>query len=263
MPFFDELRKWLQEFAVHYVPSVSLDLVILGFHGGELKVLLLRPKATNEWCLPGGRIRKDEDLQTAADRTLRDRTGLDKLFLQQFHTFGEVNRLGQFSEEVRHRAGWSELFSSLSSEEIGFLTGRTLSVGFFALVDYTQVNPTLDFASEECRWWTIPEVPALIMDHHEMIRMALKSLRRQLSYQPIGYNLLPEKFTMTELQSLYETILGRSLDRRNFYKQMMAYGMLERLERRPTVPSSKAPYLYRFIKARYEELLNAEDLYRG
>ncbi|WP_247235723.1 NrtR DNA-binding winged helix domain-containing protein [Telluribacter sp. SYSU D00476] len=86
---------------------------------------------------------------------------------------------------------------------------------------------------------------------------------RQLSYQPIGYNLLPEEFTMSELQSLYETILGRRLDRRNFYKQIMNYRVLERLEKRPTIPASKAPYLYRFNKERYEQLLNDEDLSVG
>ncbi|AUD06112.1 NUDIX hydrolase [Spirosoma pollinicola] len=113
------------------------------------------------------------------------------------------------------------------------------------------------------RWWTIDQIPPLLFDHNDMIRLALRTLRLQLSYQPVGYNLLPEKFTMNELRGLYETILGRSLDRGNFYKQMMNYELLEQLEKRPTIPSSKAPYLYRFHKERYEQLLQHEDLAIG
>lgn len=96
-----------------------------------------------------------------------------------------------------------------------------------------------------------------------MIERALKTLRRQLTYQPVGYTLLPEAFTMTELQTLYETILGRRLDRRNFYKLMLGYNILERLEKRPTVPASKAPYLYRFNQERYHQLLEDELLFVG
>lgn len=105
-----------------------------------------------------------------------------------------------------------------------------MSVGYYALVEFDEMTPTPDAFTEECRWWIVNEVPLLLFDHNEMIKLALMTLRRQLSYQPIGYNLLPNKFTMPELQQLYETILGQPLDRRNFQKRMLGYGILKRLD---------------------------------
>lgn len=253
MNYSEELQKLIQEYETNCMPSVAVDLVIFGFHQRQLKVLLLRFKGSQEWLLPSGRIRKQEDIDDAAYRSLQERTGLEELFLQQFHVFGKVNRLVS-AQETLVRLG----FSSLAGEG-----HRDISVGYYALVDYTQVNPTSDFVSDECRWWSIDQMPHLLFDHNAIIGMALKTLRLQLSYQPVGYNLLPETFTMNELRSLYETILGRSLDRGNFYKQMMSYGILEQLEKRPTIPSSKAPYLYRFHKEQYEQLLKNEDLSIG
>lgn len=251
----EELKKFIHEYRTAYLPSVSLDLVIFGFHEGQLKVLLLRFKESQDWLLPGGRVRNEENLDDAACRSLRERTSLERVFLQQFHTFGNVNRLTYFSRQ--------ETLAQLGLNDLASWATRDISVGYYALVEFTRVEPTPDFLSAECRWWDIDQVPHLLFDHNTMIRLALKTLRRQLSYQPIGYNLLPETFTMTELQTLYETILGRSLDRRNFYKQIMNYNVLEQLEKRPTIPSSKAPYLYRFRKERYDQLLSDEDLSVG
>ena len=141
------------------------------------------------------------------------------------------------------------------------LVSRDVSVGFYALVDFDKVTPTPDFFAEECRWWDVDPLPPLLFDHNAMIALALKTLRRQLSYQPIGYNLLTEKFTMSDLQQLYETILGQSLDRRNFQKRMLGYGILERLEERKTGGAHKAPYLYRFNKESYEKALADERLF--
>lgn len=251
----EELQRLLEDYQTHYLPSVSLDLVVFGFHEAQLKVLLMRFKGVEDWLLPGGRVRNDENLDDAAHRSLRERTGLDEIFLQQFYTFGNVNRLKYFSQ--------SETLVKLGLDEWGDWAWRDVSVGYYALVEFSRVSPAPDFMSDECRWWDIHEVPRLLFDHNDMIERALKTLRRQLTYQPVGYTLLPEQFTMTELQSLYETILGRRLDRRNFYKLMMGYDILERLEKRPTVPASKAPYLYRFNRERYERLLEEENLFVG
>lgn len=264
MNFSEVVQRWVDDHLVNFLPSVSLDLVIFGFHEGQLKVLLLRFKESEDWLLPGGRVGNRENLDDAAYRSLRERTGLDRLFLQQFHTFGNLNRLTYFSwHETLSRLGMKEMAARLLEGDSALKNHRDVSVGFYALVDYTQVSPTPDLLTDECRWWDIDQVPPLLFDHNAMIRMALKTLRRQLSYQPVGYNLLPDAFTMSELQSLYETILGRSLDRRNFYKQLMNYNVLDRLDKRPTIPSSKAPYLYRFNKERYEQLLDSEDFWIG
>lgn len=247
----------ITDFRTNYLTSVSIDLVVFGFHDGQLKVLLLRWKGSDNWCLPGGRIRHEENLEAAAYRSLRERTGLNEIFLQQFHTFGEVMRYTHFSkEETLTKLG-------LPDEASRAFVGRDVSVGYYALVEFANVTPTPDFFTDECQWWEVDQVPPLLFDHNGMITMALKTLRRQLSYQPIGYRLLPEKFTMTDLQQLYETILGQSLDRRNFQKRMLGYNILERLDERKTGGAYKAPYLYRFDTANYEKALADEILFVG
>lgn len=250
----------LQELRRNYLPSVSMDFVIFGFHEGQLKVLLIRWRGTDGWLLPGGRVGLRENMDDAAYRSLRERTGLEEVFLQQFHTFGNVIRNTYFAqEEILNKLGLQPAdFDDLS------LPGRDISVGYYALVEYTKVNlttgllTTSDLLTEEIRWWNVEEVPHLLFDHNEMIQVALKTMRRQLSYQPIGYNLLPGKFTMPELQQLYETILGQTLDRRNFQKRMLSYDILERLEERRAIGAHKAPYLYRFDRERYQQAIAEE-----
>ncbi|GAB3950774.1 NUDIX domain-containing protein [Spirosoma harenae] len=257
MEYKDQVLRLIQQLKNDFLPSVSVDLVIFGFHDGQLKVLLLRWKNTDDWCLPGGRIRHEESLHEAAYRSLYDRTGLPEIFLQQFHTFGDVRRYIHFSkQETFTRLG-------LPNDVVHEFSSRDVSVGYYALVEFANVVPTPDIFTDECRWWDINQVPLLLFDHNDMITLALKTLRRQLSYQPIGYNLLPEKFTMPDLQQLYETILGQSLDRRNFQKRMLGYDILERLEERKTGGAHKAPYLYRFDKEKYEKALADERLFVG
>jgi ADP-ribose pyrophosphatase YjhB (NUDIX family) len=251
----EELAQFLHELRTNYVPSVSIDLVIFGFHEGQLKVLLLRVLSSDAWWLPGGRIKNRENLDEAAYRSLRERTGLTEVFLQQFHTFGDLER------NTYYAIGETLVKLGASLEDVGGLPGRDVSVGYYALVEYTKVDPRPDLFSEESRWWNVDEVPRLLFDHNAMIALALKTLRRQLSYQPIGYNLLPEKFTMPQLQQLYETILGRPLDRRNFQKRMLAYDILERLEERKPIGPHKAPYLYQFNLTNYRKALAEEQLF--
>ncbi|GAB3508084.1 NUDIX domain-containing protein [Spirosoma knui] len=230
--------RYFQQVSEQCIHYLSIDGVIFGFHESQLKVLLLRWKGTNEWSLPGGFIYKTESVDTAAERVVRERTGLDKLYLHQFHVFGEANRYDQ--DDTWRRTGlplggiqWSE---------------RTISIGYYALVDYSKVMPTPDMLTEECRWWILDDIPPLLFDHNHIINVALTALRKQLSDQPISH-LLPEPFTIPELQRLHETILGGSLDARNFYKKVMASDQLERLAERRSGTPHKAPYLYRFKSA--------------
>ena len=253
----DSKTHWqavLADLQTNYVPAVSIDCVIFGFHEGQLKVLLLRWKGTDDWSLPGGRIQNEENLDEAAHRGLRERTGLGEIFLQQFHTFGDVARMTR----MPRLEGLDTL--ALSDKTVANLLGRVMSVGYYALVDFATVTPTPDVFTDECRWWDAGQIPSLLFDHNLMVEWALKTLRHQLSYQPIGYNLLPDKFTMPDLQQLYETILGQSLDRRNFQKRMLGYGILERLAERKTKGAHKAPYLYRFDTERYQFALQQEQL---
>lgn len=250
MEYHNELQRFITDLKLDYLASVSIDCVVFGFHQGQLKVLLLRWKGTDDWILPGGRIRHEENLDAAAHRSLQERTGLREIFLQQFHTFGDVTRLANFDRrDVAAKLG-------LNAAILADLLGRVVSVGYYALVDFARVSPTPDVFTDECRWWDVGQVPTLLFDHNAMIDSALKTLRRQLSYQPVGYSLLPETFTMPDLQQLYETILGESLDRRNFQKRMLGYGILERLPERKAGGAHKAPYLYRFDKGAYERMLS-------
>ncbi len=248
------IEQLINDIKNNCLPAVTTDCVIFGFHAGQLKVLLLRWKGTEGWCLPGGYVRTDEDLHQAAHRLLRERTGLREIFLQQFHTFGEVVRFLPMSIEPLL------VTLQIPTEAISGLSSRTISVGYYALVEFERVMPTPDPFTDECRWWDIDQMPTLLFDHNAMVNMALKTLRRQLSYQPVGYELLPEKFTMPDLQQLYETILGQSLDRRNFQKRMLGYGILTRLNERKTGGAHKAPYFYQFDRQKYEAALEAELL---
>lgn len=233
-----------------FVPQLTLDCIILGFYKGQLRVLLLRWKDTEQWSLPGGPILQKESVDEAAYRVLRERTGLMHIYLQQFHVFGEVERYSR--NEIQEKLGhiidkdkWYE---------------RAISIGYYALVDYSKAAPTPDAYTDECQWWEIKQIPKLLFDHNHIIEAALKALRIQLSWQPVGYNLLPDQFTMPELQRLYETILGRTLDPRNFHKKMLGLGILERLPERRKGGAHKSPYLYKFDKEKYDTVLMEGNL---
>lgn len=230
--------RYFQEVSEQCIHYLSIDGVIFGFHENQLKVLLLRWKGTNEWSLPGGFIRKTESVDVAAQRIMQERTGLSELYLQQFHVFGEVVRYDQ-------EATWRKI--NLPIEGVNW-SERTISLGYLALVDYSRVVPSPDFLTDECSWWNLDELPVLLFDHNHIIQVALQSLRKELADQPITH-LLPETFTVPELQRVHETILGHSLDARNFYKKAMASGNLVRLSERRTGTPYKSPYLYRFRAA--------------
>lgn len=243
------LEKNTHDPLVLYHPGLSLDCVIFGFHDSHLKVLLLKMKFTKQWALPGGFVLKQESVEDAAYRILKNRTGLENIFLRQFHLFGNPNRAeGNYNEKLMQHS----LFGH--SAEAFFLQ-RFVTVGYYSLVDFSNAVPRPDDVSDDCCWWNLHEIPSLIIDHSQILNKALEVLRLQLKYQPIGYQLLPEKFTMPELQKLYETILGRALDRRNFQRKMLSYGILKKLGETRKGGAHKAPFLYSFDLEPYEKAL--------
>lgn len=191
-----------------YMPGFSIDCAVFGFHDATLKVLLLKVIDQDLWGLPGGYIKKDETIKDAATRILKDRTGAENIYLQQFRVFGDLNRSEGFFEEY---------------DDTLWHKQRFISIGFYALVDYSQVQLMIDDLSNACEWVAIDEIQGFMMDHQNIFDRALITLRKQLNYKPIGYNLLPESFTMPELQRLYEIILNKKLNRGNFYRKMMGY----------------------------------------
>ena len=238
-----------------FLNHLSLDCVVFGFHDNQLKVLLLHMKFTKEWALPGGFIRDDESFEAAAIRVLKERTGLDNIFLKQFHVFSDPER------SITNPAV-QDLVSSGANPDQSWFNQRFISVGFYALLDFSKVEPQHDDFSDLCAWQSLNEINHLMLDHNQILNKALENLRIQLNYQPIGYNLLPDKFTMPELQKLYETILGKELDRRNFQRKMLSYDILTKLEERKTGGAHKAPFLYEFNLENYQKALQ-NGLYGG
>lgn len=225
-----------------YVPHISVDTVIFGFNGDQLKVLLLKMKFNHQYFLPGGYMKKEENLESAAIRILRERTQLDKIFLQEFAVFSELNRSEEtfkdFPEDLWHKK-------------------RFISVGYYALVNHKDVSPIGDELSESCDWILLDQLATtnITMDHKKIIEKALNTLREQISYKPIGLNLLPEKFTLSELQKLYEAILGRTLNRGNFYRKIKNIGILKKLDEQRKGGAHKAPDLYSFNQENYFKIL--------
>jgi 8-oxo-dGTP diphosphatase len=241
-----ELKNLIQKGQRDFLSNLSIDCVIFGFHAGQLKALLLRYKHSREWALPGGFIYKKEDVNQAANRILRERTGLSEIFLQQFRVFGSPRRIDHARE-----MGKFIRRSGIPLAKNSWLLGRFITVGFYALVDFSAVSPAPDHFSDACEWYDMHSLPALMMDHTEILTKALAALRLQLNSQPIGYNLLPEKFTMPELQKLYECILYKRLDRRNFQRRILGYGILRRHKETKKGMGHKAPYLYSFDLRKY------------
>ncbi len=239
----------------HFLNHISLDCVVFGFHDNQLKVLLIRRKFTKEWALPGGFVREDESIEIAATRVLQERTGLDNIFLKQFKVFSEPER-------AKHNPTVIDLVDSGANPDLDWFNQRFISVGFYALVDFSKVEPTPDSISDLCAWKNLDEIDSLILDHNQILDKALETLRLQLNYQPLGYKLLPDRFTMPELQRLYETILAKELDRRNFQRKMLSYGILNKLEERKTGGAHKAPFLYEFNLENYQKALQ-NGLYGG
>lgn len=232
-----------------FLRGLSIDCVIFGFHDNELKVLLLETPNDHKWSLPGGYIRKEEDLDQAAYRMLRERTQLENVFLDQFSVFGKTDR--------KDDTYFNSLFLQGYVDEPTYqwISTRTVTVGYYALVDYSKVVTKPDEFALDCQWYSPQELPTLTFDHKEIIENALETLRLKLRFQPVGINLLPTKFTMPEFQALYETILGEKLDRRNFQRKMLSYGILKKLPERRKGGAHKAPYLYTFDIKGYNEAL--------
>lgn len=227
-----------------FLPSLAIDTVIFGFHDNKLKVLLLTYKNTGLFALPGGFIRINEDVNEAARRVLYSRTGLIDIFLDQFYVFGDKSRhdIAPLKTIMQAR--------EFTPDDNHWLLKRFVSIGFYALVDFTKAIPTPDSISDSCDWFELDDLPVLMQDHRQIIDKALQTLQTNLDHKLIGFNLLSENFTMGDLQSLYETILNKKLIRAAFQRKMLSLGILERVAKKWTGGAHKAPYLYRFMAER-------------
>ena len=210
-------------------PALTVDCVIFGYDETDLKVLLiqrdLEPFA-GHWALPGGFVQMDEDLDAAALRELREETGVRKVFLEQLYTYGAVDR------DPR---------------------GRVITVSYYALVKLTDHVIKAATDARNAAWFAVTDVPTLAFDHQTILDMALDRLKAKLRYQPIGFELLPNKFTLTQLQRLYEVILEQSIDKRNFRKRIMEMDILKELDEVEQDVARRAARLYQFSRSRYQQ----------
>lgn len=235
----------------HYLHNVSVDNVIFGYHAKELKVLLQRSPGYTPWVLPGGYIRKTESVETAASRIAQQRTGLDHLFLQQFKVFSDPGRTKDenFSPKIMSsQTGWNV-------KEDNWMFQPMISIGFYTLTEFSKVTTDSSYYMEDCKWFDVSELPPLLFDHKQITNDAIGALRLHLYHYPIGYELLPEKFTLPEIHTLYETILGKKIDSRNFTKKLISTGTITKLEEQRKIGAHRSPFLYSFNKEVYQEAL--------
>lgn len=224
-----------------FLPHLAYDSVIFGFSGERLKILILEYHNTGWFALPGGFVGKEENLDDAVKRGLKERTGLKDLHLEQFHTFGSMAR---FHPEVMRKILKANNFRP---EEAPWLLERFVSVGYYSLIDYHRVTPRPDALADSLQWYPADQLPPLLFDHGEMVKKALKTLRQNLDTMLVGVNMLPERFTIKELQRVHEAILGEPLNRTAFQRRMLSSGILKRHEKRYTGGSHRAPYVYSFV----------------
>lgn len=215
----------------------TADCVIFGFHEGELKVLLIERNEypfKDWWALPGFFVEKDETIDEAVQRILFEHTGLKDIYMEQLYTFGDLKRHPQ---------------------------GRIITVAYYALLrlDDVKMNPSPRTTYvKQAVWHSLANLPKLAFDHQFILDKSISKIQRKISYSPIAFELLPEKFTLTQLQQIYEAIWGRKLDKRNFRKKMLNYDILKELPEFQKGVSYRAARLYRLDRRKYSRTFQNE-----
>lgn len=209
---------------------VAVDCIIFGFDNHNIKLLVFKrkvPPLKGNWSLIGRFVQQKESVTDAAIKVVEESTGLENIFMEELGTYGNVER------------------------DPG---ARVISIAYYALIRIDESNLKTT-ASHQAKWYDVDAIPDLILDHNLMVEDALNKLHRKARYRPIGFELLPEKFTIPQLKKLYDAIYQTDLDRRNFRKKILSMKILEKLNEKDKSTSRKGAFLYRFDKANYEALL--------
>lgn len=210
---------------------LAVDAVVFGYEPHEgLSVLLIRRKVDpfkGSWALPGGLVKENESLETAVERELKEETGIRVDYLEQLYSFGEPKR------DPRN---------------------RVVTVAYYALVKPSHFQIKADTDAEEAEWFHLKELPELAFDHLDILNMAIKRLKGKLSYEPIGFELLEDKFPFSELHTLYETVYGTAIDRRNFKKKFLQLDILQELDEKISIGKGRPGTLFKFNKKKYDLL---------
>ena len=210
--------------------ALTVDCVVFGLDEDDLQILLIQrdlPPFEGDWALPGGFVRLEETLDEAALRELSEETGLKNVYLEQLYSFGTVNR------DPRE---------------------RVVTVAYYALVNLSDHRVRAATDARNAAWFAVDDIPSLAFDHDQILEMAHERLRGKVRYQPIGFELLPPKFTLRQIQHLYEVILDRPLDKRNFRKKILSMGILIELDEVETDVAHRAARLYQFDRRKYKRL---------
>jgi 8-oxo-dGTP diphosphatase len=212
--------------------KIAVDAIVFGYADNKLNVLLIKQKfgvLKNQWALVGGFVKDNETLNDAVNRELQEETGIKVNYLEQLFTFGDkIDRDPRF---------------------------RVVSVAYFALVNSTKLVLQADSDAEDAKWFSINDLPNLAFDHKEILQTAQNRLQSKLTYQPIGFDLLPKEFLFSELENLYCTILEKEIDRRNFRKKILSFGIVEETEKFGNKIKGRPAKLYRFNKLKYKILV--------
>lgn len=245
----------MNEASKNFNPHLSVDCVIFGFTGDQLKVLLVerngstsKSRKINKYKLPGDLIHIKEDLTGAAERILYELTGLKNIFLHQFSVFGNPDRMS--NDDDRY---WLE-------ETSGVSINRVVTTAYFSLISIDNSNSKNEI-NNNATWHDIANLPQLTFDHSDIIIAGLESLRKEIRYEPICFELLPEQFTIREIQILYEVILGQQLDNRNFRKKLLKAEYIEPLNIRQKGVAHKPAMYYRFNKEIYQTRNKEQSYY--
>jgi 8-oxo-dGTP diphosphatase len=211
--------------------KVAVDAIVFGYSENQLNVLLIKQKygvLKNKWALVGGFVKDNETLFEAVNRELQEETGITVNYLEQLFTFGD-----DIQRDPR---------------------GRVISVAYFALVNSTKFNVKADSDAEEAQWFSITSLPDLAFDHKQILESALKRLQNKLTYQPIGFDLLPKEFLFSDLENLYCTLLNKEIDRRNFRKKILSFGIIEETDKFGSKKNGRPAKLFKFNKLKYNKL---------
>jgi 8-oxo-dGTP diphosphatase len=211
---------------------LAVDAIVFGYRSNTLYVLLIKQKygvQKNNWVLPGGFVKDDEALSEAVRRELKEEAGIEVNYLEQLYTFGDdIHRDERF---------------------------RVVSVAYFALADPAKFSLKADTDAEDAQWFPVSEIPKLGYDHTSIIKVAHERLKAKLSYQPIGFDLLDKEFLFSELETLYCTILESEIDRRNFRKKILSFGIVDETRKTATQSAGRPGKLFRFNKKKYNALV--------
>jgi len=211
--------------------KVAVDAVVFGYRNSNLYVLLIQQKFDGQkpyWALPGGLVQDNEPLIDAVKRELKEETNVDVNYLEQLYTFGD-----DITRDSRN---------------------RVISVAYFGLIDSSKTIIKADTDADNVQWFTINQVPNLAFDHNGIIKTAIARLKAKLTYQPIGFDLLPAEFLFSDLENLYCTILEKEIDRRNFRKKILSFGIVEETDKFSDKKGGRPAKLFRFKKQQYKEM---------